>query len=99
MGDVNERPHATAQGGLLRDVLVNVLGGKKGKLRTSRSDNIVIPEKPIPKNSDKVREKWGKGGKSTRQINASTITPIPSQSAEFSVQNALPDSLTRRARC
>jgi len=43
MGSVNERPHATAQGGLLRDALVSGLDGKERKVCTSRSGN--IPEK------------------------------------------------------
>jgi len=33
MGGVNKRPHAPAQDGLLRDVLVNVLDGTKRKVR------------------------------------------------------------------
>jgi len=59
MGDVNEGPHATAQGGPLRDVLVNVLGEKKRKVHTLRSDNIVIPEKLTPRNSNKAPKKSG----------------------------------------
>jgi len=51
MGGVNQRPHATAQGGLLRDALANVLDGKERKVCTFRSDNVVIHEKLTPRDS------------------------------------------------
>ena len=96
MGGVNERPSSTAQSSLLRDALVSGLDGKKRKVRTFGSDNIIIPEKLASRNGDKVpKKKRGNGGRSTRQTNESAITPIPSQSVEFSIQNLLPDSLTR----
>jgi len=51
MGGVNERPHAAAQGGLLRDAFANAWDGDKRKVCTFRSGNVVIPEKLTPRNS------------------------------------------------
>jgi len=59
MGGVNERPRSTAQSSLLRDALVSGLDGKKRKVRTFGSDNIIIPEKLASRNGDKVPKKSG----------------------------------------